>query len=186
MHNKVTLETLLNQYLEDLYRLAYRLTGHKEMAEDLVQDMFLDIKLSKMPPEDIQYPRAWLASILYRRFVDGWRKEKRSPIRFWGEGEGQSISQLYENSHSEQLSPEESMVQHDFYRVLEQALQHLNEDQRRILILHDVEGYTLLEIAAMTRDPIGTLKSRLHRSRQKLQELLDPVELLTPVQRTYT
>jgi RNA polymerase sigma-70 factor (ECF subfamily) len=53
------------------------------------------------------------------------------------------------------------------------ALSALSDDHRLVVLLHDVEGYKLAEIQDITGDPIGTLKSRLHRARSRLRELLD-------------
>jgi len=55
------------------------------------------------------------------------------------------------------------------------AVRQLNPEQRAIVAMHDVEGYSLEELAKMLETPIGTLKSRLHRARQRLRALL-PME----------
>ncbi len=59
---------------------------------------------------------------------------------------------------------------------LQRSLNQLNEDQRILVILHDVEGYTLQEIHTMYDVSIGTLKSRLNRARSRLRELLKNME----------
>lgn len=51
-------------------------------------------------------------------------------------------------------------------------LEHLNEDQRTLLTLHDIEFYTLAELETILETPLGTLKSRLHRARARLRGLL--------------
>ncbi|NOQ68906.1 MAG: hypothetical protein GQ573_02150, partial [Gammaproteobacteria bacterium] len=66
---------------------------------------------------------------------------------------------------------------------LQEALNQLNEDQRALMILHDVEGYTLNEIHTMHDVSIGTLKSRLNRARSRLRELLKNMEPFGDIKR---
>ena len=55
---------------------------------------------------------------------------------------------------------------------VERAVYRLNPDQRSLVALHDMEGYSLPELANMLDTPVGTLKSRLHRARARLRELI--------------
>lgn len=55
---------------------------------------------------------------------------------------------------------------------LEAALAELSDEHRLVILLHDSEGYKLHEIQSFTGDPVGTIKSRLHRARARLRELL--------------
>ena len=55
---------------------------------------------------------------------------------------------------------------------LERALAALSDGHRTVVLLHDVEGYKLSEIQDLTGEPLGTLKSRLHRARARLRDLL--------------
>mgnify|MGYP001218694502 CR=1 FL=1 len=57
-------------------------------------------------------------------------------------------------------------------RRLDRAWRHLDEDQRSLLAMHDIEGYTLAELMEITGLKEGTLKSRLHRARARLGKLL--------------
>jgi RNA polymerase sigma-70 factor (ECF subfamily) len=64
-------------------------------------------------------------------------------------------------------------------RVLAKALEQITDDQRAAIVLYDVEGYDYQEIADMTGAALGTVKSRIHRGRLALRELLgDDMELL--------
>ena len=70
------------------------------------------------------------------------------------------------------MQPESQILNSEALERVEQALFELNEDQRILVVLHDVEGYKLTEIQQMLDIPIGTLKSRLHRAREQLKKLL--------------
>ena len=56
---------------------------------------------------------------------------------------------------------------------LDNALRQLSEEHRLVVLLHDTEGYKLNEIQELTGTPVGTLKSRLHRARARLREILN-------------
>jgi RNA polymerase sigma-70 factor, ECF subfamily len=60
-------------------------------------------------------------------------------------------------------------------RVIESALSHIPPEFRWILLLSDIEGFSNEEVAAMAGIPVGTVKSRLHRSRAALRKMLEPV-----------
>jgi len=60
----------------------------------------------------------------------------------------------------------------DTHCSIGKALAELSDKHRLVVLLHDTEGYKLTEIQDITGDPLGTLKSRLHRARARLRELL--------------
>ncbi len=161
-------ERLLRPFIPYLYQLAWRFTGAQDDAEDLIQDL-----LSKLYPrlkelEKIENLRAWLAKVLYRQYIDQLRLQSRTPVR---------LAETGMNSDDEadipvSINPDQEQAQ--LIAQIERLLPQLNDDQRLLLILHDVEGYTLKEIEEMTDTPVGTLKSRLNRARKKLRELMEP------------
>jgi len=161
-------EVLLRPFIPYLYQLAWRFTGTQADAEDLVQDL-----LSKLYPrlkelEKLENLRAWLAKVLYRQYVDQLRLHSRTPVKLADTG----MTSDEELDIPVSIEPDQEQAQ--LISQIERLLPQLNEDQRLLLILHDVEGYTLKEIQAMTETPVGTLKSRLNRARKKLRELMEP------------
>jgi len=176
------IESLIIEHTRYLYKLAYRLTGIRESAEDLVQDLFVNLCPNDEVLRDVQHPRAWLTTVLYRAFIKNVRRENRSPFRQYRtyrcQAEEHCSNYIVENTVCEQQGPEGQTAQSQLKEHLAAALNKINEDQRSVLILHDVEGYTLLELEAMMEVPVGTLKSRLHRARNKLEGLLKPKNLL--------
>ncbi len=161
-------EILLKPFIPFLYQLAWRFTRNQADAEDLVQDL-----LSKLYPrlqelEKIENLRAWLARVLYRQYVDRLRMQSRTPV---------DLADTGTDSDEELDIPVSTQPDQEHAQLIaqiERLLPRLNDDQRLLLILHDVEGYTLNEIQTMTDSPIGTLKSRLNRARKKLRELMEP------------
>lgn len=164
-------EKLLQPHLQQLYRLAYRFTGQRADAEDLVQDVVVKLYPRMQEMQKVEKLSPWLARVLYRHFVDRVRSKQRSPLHLVSDEE----TELDERSH-EQADPAGTTENALLQSRLQTALDQLNEDQRALMLLHDVEGYTLNEIHIMHDVSIGTLKSRLNRARARLRELLKNME----------
>lgn len=161
-------ELLLRPHLKQMYSLAYRLTGNREDAEDLVQDVLLKLfpRLDEM--KTIERLSPWLSRVLYRQFVDKYRRQQRQPLNLVDDDIEQE--QLTEQ---EPISGPEDLANSGLtLGLLNQAIAKLNEDQRQLILLHDVEGYTLPELQEMLDVPLGTLKSRLNRARGQLRALV--------------
>ena len=152
--------TLLAPHLDRLYRLAYRLTGTVSDAEDLLQDVLIKLYTRKTEITSIRELEPWLGRVLYNQFIDDKRRFSRSPIRLVGLDYDQ-VPAAQDVGHAL-----------DIQRQLDLALRQLSEEHRTVVLLHDVEGYKLEEIQEVTDTPVGTLKSRLHRARARLRELL--------------
>jgi len=159
-------EALLKPHVGHLYRVAYRLTNQADAAEDLVQDLMLHFYPKLQELKQIENLKPWLARSLYNRFIDNLRKNKRNPV-----------SDALEDTHLESITDQNLQPEHeteqDLMQVrLSRALDQLNEDQRNVIMLHDMEGYTLTELAEVMATPVGTLKSRLHRARNSVKTAL--------------
>ncbi len=159
----------MRPHLERLYRLAWRLTGRKAEAEDLFQELLIRAygKLDKLV--NIDEPGSWLARVMYNLFIDERRRFARRRLHTVEEGElsGDGLAGL----------PGAEDPVHDVQRLerlerLDAALSQLSDEHRAIVLLHDTEGYKLSEIHELMSIPVGTVKSRLHRARARLREIL--------------
>lgn len=171
-------EELLQPHLQQLYKLAYRFTGQRADAEDLVQDVVLKLYPRLQEMQKIEQLGPWLARVLYRHFIDRVRSKQRSPLYLVDKDES-----VLDEHKDEMPDPAENVEAVLLQNRLQGALNQLNEDQRALMILHDVEGYTLNEIHNMLDVSVGTLKSRLHRARSRLRELLKNMEPFAVVKR---
>ena len=166
-----TFSRLVEPHFDRLFRLAYRLTGSRSDAEDLLQDVLTRLFEQRHKLEQIKDLKPWLTRVLYNRFVDGTRSARRRPLTLVGDtAEVEKIA-----PSAEAADRADPALQNETARRaarLEKALNQLNKDQRTLVLMHDAEGYTLPEIASLTDTPTGTLKSRLSRARAKLRELL--------------
>ncbi|MDR2877345.1 MAG: RNA polymerase sigma factor [Chromatiales bacterium] len=169
-------EALMRPHLKPLFRIAYRLTGRREDAEDLVQDLLTKLYARRQELDGIDNLRSWLIRVMYRQFIDHRRQHARSPLRLVVEAssdeeDADPLSRIASEddpqAHAEASAREAALLK---------AIERLSEDHQRVLALHDMEGYTLEEIQEVLDCPIGTLKSRLHRARARLRELLTAAE----------
>jgi RNA polymerase sigma-70 factor (ECF subfamily) len=167
-------ESWLTAEVEQIYRVACRLTGNPHDAEDLVQDV-CERALRKAPElataEDYRH---WLLRVLYNRFVDGTRHRKRSPLVAVGAAVAEAMSGQ-EAPDSEGLA-----VQSDEEAALVRAWARLEADQQMLLLLR-AEGYDLGEISRITEIDRPALSSRLHRGRSSLARYLEQERSAQPV-----
>ena len=164
-------EDLLRPQVEYLYRLAWRFTGSVADAEDLVQDVLLKLYPRTRQLVDIEQLRPWLARVLYREYVDLVRRRARSPIADLAadaEGEDNPLDTF----PAIKDGPEEHAERSGLRERILCAFDRLNPEQRAVVTMHDVEGYSLEELETILETPLGTLKSRLHRARRRLRALL--------------
>jgi len=157
-------EQLMAPHVERLFRLAYRFCGEVQAAEDLLQDLLLKLYPRYRELQRIDQLGPWLARSLYNHFVDTRRREQRTPF-YDAVDDGVLVSVAATG-----FGPEQESEQGDLQQQLLQAMERLGPEQRALVSMHDIEGYTLQELEGILDTPIGTLKSRLHRSRKLLRE----------------
>lgn len=163
-----TFEELVRPHINYLYRLAYRFCGNQQDAEDLVQDLLIKLYPRRTELETIEKLRPWMVTSLYRMFVDGTRKKARSPLELIDDE-----TVFYDSRINEDAMPDEVMAEDQRIDQIQSAFNRLSEDHRVLLTLHDIEGYRLVELESMLGVPVGTLKSRIHRARARMRDLLN-------------
>ncbi len=169
-------DQLMRGHVRPLYRYAYRWTGDVDQAEDLVQETLTRLFTELPRLRGIERIRPWAARVMYRIFVDGIRRARRSPVAFVGrsgatgdsvEEDGESLEALDDSWNPELLTERAFEID----RIVA-AWSQLHQQHRVVLSLHEIEGYSLDEVAAITEVPVGTVKSRLNRARNNLRDLL--------------
>jgi len=161
-------EIQVRPHLKRLYQYAYRLTGNADDAEDIVQSLLLRTYQKEIDLESLENAKTWLLKSIYHQFIDFTRQQKRNP----GVPGIEESSEQLQRHDDPNPGPAQQFAQGQLSTRLNGVLQQLNEEQQQLILLHDLEGYTLVEISDIMETPIGTLKSRLHRSRKTLRELL--------------
>lgn len=159
-------DRLVRPHYETLYRVAFRFTGSQQDAEDLVQETCLRACRHLGRLAEVEKPCTWLLCVMRRLFIDQRRSYAYEHVRGFGDG--------YEEQYSSgDPGPAERTESALTARRLGRSWRKLGREQRMLLALHDVEGYSLAEIGEVTGLKIGTIKSRLHRARVKLGRLLE-------------
>ena len=170
----IEFERLLREHIPALYRSAYRWTGAVDRAEDLVQQLLLRLYPRLAELRKLEQLRPWVLRVMYRIFVDQLRRERSSPVQFGPDASADDEGSVAENDAwlDPGPGPQDLLEQDMTQERLLRAWERLGEEHRVVLAMHDIEDYTLPELAQIMEIPLGTLKSRLHRARARLRELL--------------
>ncbi len=171
----MTEQELLTEHAGLVYNLALRLTGNRADAEDLAQDVLLRALRALPGFRGDSLASTWL----YRITVNSWKNRVRSEKRrsFWrtvtlglisGDDDGPAL-ELSDN----EPPPDAALEATERSAAVQRALMGLDEDDRAIVVLRDVEDRSYGEIGTVLGVPKGTVKSRLSRARAKLKVLLE-------------
>ncbi|REJ68422.1 MAG: RNA polymerase sigma factor [Planctomycetota bacterium] len=152
-------QRLVTEHGPTLYRMAYRMVGHAQEAEDIVQDTYRSAWKSRQSFRTGYSERAWLITILRRRAVDRWRhKPQPQPL---SDPEGLDVAAPYEDPFADQYTDE-----------MQAALARLSPELRECLLMVVVGELTHQETADTLSIPIGTVLSRVSRARKQLRKAL--------------
>ncbi len=160
---------LVRLHERQVYNVALRMVGQADTAEDVTQDTFL-LAYKSLHQFRGGLFRAWLLRIATNRCYDELRRRQRRPADSFEELAFEPRPQWSSLAVGEE--PQERAERTELARALQGALGQLQDDQRLVVILSDVQGYSYDEIAAITNVSLGTVKSRLSRGRGRLRDIL--------------
>ena len=158
-------DKLVRGHVATLYKAAYRFVGNPDDAEDLVQDVLTKLYPRTDEMTKVAELRPWLLRVLYHQFIDNTRKQARRPVTVHDDAAAALVA-------DRSASPEQVSLNRQATSRLDAALSQLKEDQRALITLHLQQGFTLEELTHVLDAPLGTLKSKLHRTRAQLRKLL--------------
>jgi len=163
---------LVLRYQAMIYNLAQRILGDPDSADDITQETFLTAYLN-LPRFRNGSFRSWLYRIATNACYDVHRQHKRHPVLSIEKEiiEEQEFLPLFD-VHGSSLMPEAEFDRHELGRVIQKALDHLDVDQRTVVVLVDLQDFDYQEAAQILGIPVGTVKSRLARARMSLRQLL--------------
>jgi RNA polymerase sigma-70 factor (ECF subfamily) len=162
---------LVRRYQDRLYNTVYRLVDNAEDAQDVVQEAFLNAYQSLDSFKGHSEFFTWLYRIAYNTAISLKRKQRVTLSLSAGRnGEG-GVEPL---DDSQQAGPGQNLERVEEERRVQHALNRLSPEHRMVLILKDMEGQKYEAMAEILGVPIGTIRSRLHRARAELRELLHP------------
>ncbi len=157
--------------IDALYNFAYHLTYNDDDANDLVQETYL--KAYRFIDKYIEgtNAKAWLFKILKNAFINQYRKRSKQPTKVDFE-DIVSYHDTDESSPQNYVDLRQEIFQGMMGDEITIAINSLPVDFRTVILLCDIEGFTYEEISKIVDIPIGTVRSRLHRSRNMLKEKL--------------
>ncbi|NUQ01371.1 MAG: sigma-70 family RNA polymerase sigma factor [Armatimonadetes bacterium] len=165
-------ETLSVRYRQQLERAAVGLTGDRDDAADLVQETLIRAYRYFHNFEAGSNFRAWVLRILHNTHISRYRQQKRAQDALaWEEIAEHSESRL-EDSELDTPAPEQSLLADLPDEEVQVALDSLPDAFRVVVELADLRDYSYAEIGQILRLPIGTVRSRLFRARQRLRGVL--------------
>jgi RNA polymerase sigma-70 factor (ECF subfamily) len=164
--NELAWEALVRQFQARIYGVAYHYVGNAEDARDLAQEAFirLYLNLALCPDESGFLP--WIIRITRNASIDHLRRKKARPPAH------DLAAEEMLNLRSPGRDPEELYAADARKRLIRRALSELTELNREMILLKDIQGLALEEIAAMLKVPLGTVKSRSNRARIELAQKL--------------
>ena len=167
--NLSAFNSLVERYQAGVYSLCYRLVGERGAAEDATQEAFLSAYRSISRFQGGNF-KNWVFRIAANECKDELRRRGRRPAE---------TNRLVTDAHElafDVADPSETAPQYlerlEVAQGIQAALLELPFDQRQAVLLSDVHGYHYDEIARMTDANVGTVKSRIHRGRERLRTIL--------------
>lgn len=160
---------LFGRHRDRLWAVALRTMGDREEAADALQDALLSAHRAADRFRGDSAVTTWLHRIVVNACLDRMRRHRTHPTVPLPDGRGDDP---YNRSGTGGVEPAAPVVDHDTVLVVRQALAELPEDQRTAIVLVDLQGYPVAEVAEILEVAEGTVKSRCSRGRARLAILL--------------
>ena len=158
---------IVQRYQSQVLNLSARIIGDRGRAEDVTQETFISAyqAIGRFRGGSL---RAWLMRIAANASRDSLRGSQRRPEQSLDESlESQSFQPV-----SAEPSPEEHAERSELNKELQKAILALSDNQRAVLVLIDVQGFSYEETTESVGASIGTVKSRLNRARRRVRDIL--------------
>ena len=175
--NALAWEALIRRYQAKVYGVAYYFLGNSADAQEATQDVFIKLYQNLgnyAGGEDSFMP--WLMSIARHCCIDRIRKTRTQS----------NYESDYQQDHTdgsiEHSTPESILVQQQNRNLIYQALEGFEQVDREIILLKEIQGLKVENVAEILQMPIGTVKSRSNRARIKLAKLLGALSDAVPQQ----
>jgi RNA polymerase sigma-70 factor (ECF subfamily) len=168
-------ELLVKTRKDRVYDFCVRMLGDREEAFDVTQDVFISIHAHLESFRSDATLSTWIFRIAKNHCLNRLKYLKRR-----GRGRSDELGEVSEQAITDALGPprqpDELMEVARQKALIHRAVSMLEEDQRMLVALRDIEGLSYEEIMEITELPEGTVKSRLHRAREKLAGILAALE----------
>ena len=165
-------EGIIVQYEKLIYNVAYRIMGNQEDALDICQEVYIKIYRNLAKCASIEYIKNWVCTITHNACMDELRRRKGKTADSYDEilesQEGRAKAEPADGA----ARPEDVLLHQELSHAIADAIKQLSDEHRILIVLRDIQGMSYEEIADITNNPLGTVKSRLSRARNNLKNLL--------------
>jgi RNA polymerase sigma-70 factor (ECF subfamily) len=168
-------EQLVRAHQDRVYDFCVRMLNDREEAFDLTQEIFLSIHQNVDKFRADAKLTTWIFRISRNHCLNRLKYLKRRG-RGRSDEYGETNEKVISDSMGGSTTPDEVVTRKREKQLVHQAIEELDEEQRSLVVLRDVEGLSYEEIMEITELPEGTVKSRLHRAREKLAGILGRLE----------
>jgi len=168
--DEIAWQLLVERHSRRVLNIAYQFTGRREEAEDLAQEIFLRVyrALTKFDLRTSFLP--WLVRLSRNLCIDEYRSRAREKSMLTGEEPNP------ERTADTRAGPARNLEERELAERVQNGLQRLPEELRTMLVLRDLQGLSYAEIADSLNLPEGTVKSRIHRARLEMAQVLSRAE----------
>jgi RNA polymerase sigma-70 factor (ECF subfamily) len=160
---------LVRRYQDRLFNAVVRIVDNPDDALDVVQEAFLNAFQSLASFKGDAEFYTWLYRIAFNSAVSQKRK-RRAVVSLEAGRSGEGATDPVDES--EGVRPGDALERSEDHAALHAALNRLSAEHRAVLVMKDIDGLKYEQIAAVMDVPIGTIRSRLHRARLELRDLL--------------
>lgn len=168
-------ELLVRQHQDRVYDFCVRMLSDREEAVEVVQDIFLSVHQHVGTFRSDSRLSTWILRIAKNHCINRLKYLRRR-----GRGRSDVFEDVSESALNDSAGaptrPDELMESARERIRVQRAISKLDEDQRALVVLRDIEGLSYDEIVEITELAEGTVKSRLHRAREKLADILSQME----------
>ena len=169
-------EVLLARHRRGVFNFVLRFVGNRDLAEDLVQDIFLRLVAAAQSFQKRSKFTTWLYTIARNLCIDHYRKKQHrreasldQPLNPGGESEATLMDRLPSNTPA----PDRQADNHRVQDRIREAIEKLSDEQREVFLMREEAGLPFDEIARIVDAPVNTVKSRMRYALQNLRASLE-------------
>lgn len=166
-NNFENFDILYNKYYKRVFFLALKMIGDEKLAEDIAQEVFIDVISSIKNLNNIEIFNAWISKITINKV-----NTKRKKLFLYKKNVTNCESETFENVINENFIPEELILKEEMNKEILEQINKLSPNKRRVLLLYYFKEMSLKEISVIENIPIGTVKSRLYSAKRLLKNLI--------------
>lgn len=162
--------SLVQMYQTRVLSLCLKLTGNRPDAEDLAQEVFIKSYKSLDGFRQEAEFGTWLHRIAVNLYINQKKKNSRVVVLSINDPVKTDSGEISREIVDDSEDPQQKLEASENRQLIRQALDMLSPEHKTVLILREIEGYSYEEIAQITKNSLGTIKSRMNRARQALKD----------------